>query len=151
MGGRPASIGGHDPTNPIRSNINLQIYKILQEQIKKHELILGLTGLTIGVEQDFAEICLNLKIDFNVYLAYEQMSKKWGNLPHIKEKYDYLLSKALNTIVLNKTTYSPVKNYNKNLILIREADLVIYVNNPIKKNCVLLDEIKQLNKELIII
>jgi hypothetical protein len=151
LGGRPYSIGGHDLDNPIRYNINQQIEKILIDNLKRHEILLGLSGLNIGIEQDFANLCLKHKININVYLSCEQMCKRWENLPHIQSQYDYLIKNALNVYTVNKSSYSPLKNYLKNLTLIRESDLIIYVKNPFKKNCMLFSEIQKLNKDYIVI
>lgn len=151
IGPRPFGLGGHDTANPIRSNINTKIRDILAQKQKEYPLTVGKTGLNIGVEQDFAQICLDLQIDYDVYLPYPSMTARWEQLPSIVKDYEFLLSKALNVTTLSEGQYSPKKVWIKNAHIIKESDFVIYVNNVLKKKCELLDMLKSLKKEYVII
>lgn len=154
LGPKPyPSLDGHDKSNPIRlSKIN-NIKRILSDIISKDQnnAYLGLTGLSLGIEQDFAHICIDLNIDYHVYLPYDNMQESWGNLPiEITKDYEYLLSHALEIKNIGKSTYTPKKAITKKLQIYYDADILIYVKSDIDKFIEILEKENKKNPKTII-
>lgn len=148
LGPKPyPSLDGHDKSNPIRlSKIN-NIKRILSDIISKDQnnAYLGLTGLSLGIEQDFAHICIDLNIDYHVYLSHENITSQWGSLPvEITKDYQYLLDHALEVKNIGKTTYTPKKIINRKMKIYYDSDILIHVKSKFDK---LIDNILEENKE----
>lgn len=128
LGPKSWSIGGHDIDHPIRQIIRQKIDKFLDTLITDNKVIIGLTGLSLGVEQDFAIALIAKNIDYKVYLPYLDQENYWENLPKcVHEKYAELLKKAINVVNLFDGHYSPKKNVNKKHKIIKESDIIIFV------------------------
>lgn len=139
IGPKPFGVGGHD-CNYLRSKIKDSITKILLDCSKEYTVV-GITGLGIGVEQDFAEICYKNNIDYTVYLPYNEQEKYWCNLcPDLLKNYETLLEKALSVVELDRGKFSPKKIVTKRKKIANESDYIIYVKNH---------EINQLNDIII--
>ena len=155
IGPRPYNLGGHDLDNDIRRNIYQKIQEIVQRYLKNNNIVLlGLTGLEMGCEQDFAEICLENKIDYIVYLTHENIEKRWGSYPqYLIDRYTRLLDHSMETHTISDGNYSPKKVMIKNKRLIKEADIILYISHPFKKNkiCSILNYCKELDKKVVLI
>lgn len=142
VGPRPYFIGGHDPDNDIRTFIRLSITEIL-DKLVLNKTLLGLTGLNIGVEQDFASVCYNMGVDYCVYLPYNEQEDRWKYLPpETTIEYNFLLSKALKQEIISEGSYSPHKNLLKIYRIIADADEIIWIRN--KKVTMINSEIDKL-------
>ena len=130
IGPRCFSLGGHDVNNLNRVQLRKDIGCIIMHEQKKGNTVLGLTGLDIGTEQDFASVCCERNIDYYHYIAYSNVDYIWDDIEYAKRTYDALSERALSTIVLNDGDYSPKKINAKNKRIISDADILIYVSNP---------------------
>lgn len=126
IGPRPYSLGGHDWNNPIRLRL-ISLYEeiILSYRTSKTKPV-GLTGLSLGVEQDFARACINTKTNYICYLPYEEQEKNWFGTNN--EYYD-MLEHAEDTELLNRGLYSPRKMLTKQKFIINNSDILICVLN----------------------
>ena len=135
-GPKPYSMGGHNLSSescPIRNAIQ-DIVDDLQDQDK---ILIGLTGLSLGLEQDFAYICLQNKIPYNVYLSHDTQERSWADLPEeLLKKYQDLLDEAENHTIINTGAFSPKKALNRQLRVMKDSDYIIYVSGflPIKND-----------------
>jgi len=150
IGPKPYSIGGHDSEDGLRLYLCDKIKKVLL-QYKDTASVLGLTGLAIGIESDFASQCDKLDIDYNVYLPYEDMTSQWEKLPGITEEFNKLLKNALNVQVLSDGGFSPRKIWQKNNLIINQCHVLIYVRNNLRIECSSLQLAQKLNKKVIIL
>jgi len=129
LGPKPYSLGGHDASGELRSKIQKSISFILDGLEKEDKVVLGLTGLSLGLEQDFAQICKDKGISYNVYLSHDSVDAQWEHLPsNICEKYNELLENAHSSIVLDDGGYSPKKIVHRQLRILKDSDIVIYVS-----------------------
>lgn len=155
IGPRSNSLGGHDKDNKTRTFVKKQICNIFSEYNKSGDkVILGITGLGLGVEQDFAEMCIEYKNDYVVYLPFEDQESLWIDLPSdITDNYKFLLKHAFKTQILSEGSYSPKKIATKHSKVIRESDLIIIVNDNVIKNSydTCLSICKKLNKTYVVI
>jgi uncharacterized phage-like protein YoqJ len=129
LGPRSFSIGGHDSNNPIRMFIKNKIRQILNSYNKQNKDVCGLTGLDIGVEQDFAEICLDLNIPYYHYVAYTNID--WSNIPNANEKYQHLSSNSHDKSIIGIGNYSPKKIKHKKRKIIDDSDIVILISSKL--------------------
>jgi len=130
---RTYSLGGHDVASKERVHMKEQIVRILKSLIRPEHILIGLTGLSIGVETDFAEICLEQKMDYITYLAFSDITSRWRKLPESYQiQYSNLLNKSLNNILLAEGLYSPRKIFRQQLRIAHDADVLILVNTPMK-------------------
>jgi hypothetical protein len=128
VGLRPYFIGGHDPDNDIRKHIKYSMYTYLEKL--KDCTVLGLTGLGIGIEQDFAVVCSSLAIDYYAYLPFAEQESRWKYLPtNTIPNYLKLLNKAIGHECVSEGNYSPHKNILKTLKVISSSDHIIWVHN----------------------
>lgn len=129
VGLRPYFIGGHDTDNDVRNTINSFIYAYLAT-LQEQQTIMGMTGLGLGVEQDFARICYDLNIDYYVYLPYHDQEQRWKYLPvDIVREYNFLLKHALHSEIISDGNYSPHKNLIKTKKIVENSDHIIWVQN----------------------
>ena len=145
IGPRTFIAGGHDKACEFRVKLRYKITQIICN-IKEPYQLVGLTGLGLGVEQDFAAACNNLDIPYSSYLPYENMERKWIGLPSdIQNNFTTLLNNATGILYVSNGPYSPKKIEKKNQKVIDDSDLVIFINTPLSKYEYLLDK----NKEVI--
>lgn len=154
LGPRPYFIGGHDEKDLDRTKIKKIIDRILQDYLNQGFKLFGLTGLDLGVEQDFAQSCIDNNVLYQVILSHEKPQDKWANLTEdIVKKYNFLIRKSKKVITVNKGPYSPKKNQDKNSFISNESDIVIIViNSELKnKNQKDLEYLQKLAKQIIIV
>lgn len=133
IGPRSYNIGGHDNDNPVRENIRVEIRQLVKNHTKDDTALLGITSLALGAEQDFAKICCDANIDYMVYTPYEDQESKWSSLPNAVEEYKLLYKNAISRISLGDGGYSPKKILLKNKKIVKDADIIIFVENPLKR------------------
>jgi hypothetical protein len=152
IGPRTFGLGGHDIENPIRKILRDEIVAYLISQQQLGQTVLGITGLDIGAEQDFAIACLTSNIDFTCYVSYTDHEHVFETIPDVRGLYDKLYNSAISRIILSDGDYSPKKTLAKSRRVIHDADCVIYVKNPLKHQpCSLLQLAYELEKEIVFI
>jgi kynureninase len=147
IGPRSYSLGGHDPSGLIRLRLYNQIETIFRKLNNDDKIIIGLTGLSLGVEQDFARLCKDNNVEYNVYLSHENQEKQWKDLPvHILEQYDELVESSRCCINIADGNYSPKKHIQKQIKIMKDSDVLIVISGslPIKNEKIqsMLDEKK---------
>ena len=129
IGPKPYLIGETDTVS--RDKIRTGIGQILSDLKKEYPTLLGLTGLDLGVEQDFAVACSYYDIDYYCYVAYAQIYEGWNKLPEsVTENYLKLLNSSVGYTILSEGKFSPKKNFSKKLKIISQSDFIIYVPVP---------------------
>jgi uncharacterized phage-like protein YoqJ len=129
IGPKPFLLGGHNSDNPIRRQLRSKIQQVLNELLNKHQCIKGLTGLSIGCEQDFATSCKELGIDYEVVLPFDNQEEMLTDVCSL-EYYERLLQDASGMISLGGL-YSPKAIIKKYQRIIQSSDYVILVNSPL--------------------
>lgn len=131
VGPRPFGLGGHDWNSTLRVDLRKVFVQTLKQYQQDDRAIVGITGLGLGTEQDFADACLEADIDYLCYLPFNDQEYRWINIPEVEAKYQWLLGKALQQVYVNEGNYSPKKIMIKNQRIIRDSDLVFVVYNKI--------------------
>lgn len=130
LGPRPFLVGGHDRDNTTRAQIYKSIYNRLAE-FKKVANVVGVTGLSPGVETDFVHACIALEIPYIVYLAFSDQESQWVNI-HCLETYRQLLARAESTIALDDGGFSPKKILKRDTRILETCDYTMVVDNPLR-------------------
>lgn len=128
IGPKPCFIGGHDLDNEIRSYIYKQLDTILLSYLEQKMVVIGITGLELGIAQDFAHVCIDRNISYIAYLPYESQESQWKGLSSdITESYQKLLKSADKIVKVSEGGFSPRKIIRKNHKIICDVDHLILV------------------------
>lgn len=107
-GHRPRKIGGYDPNNPLRQRIRME----LRAHLERLQPVHTITGMALGVDQDFADVCLVLKIPFVAAVPFVGQESQWP--VEAQQSYRELLSLALRVEVVSEGRYRPWKMQRRN-------------------------------------
>lgn len=107
-GHRPPKIGGYDPTAPLRVAVRAAIRKHLLE-FKPEK---GISGMALGVDQDFAEECHALDIPFVAAVPFKGQEGAWPEAA--RAHYDYLLGLAETVVVVRGGGFAAWKMQERN-------------------------------------
>jgi hypothetical protein len=128
FGPKPCFLSGHDLEDK-RKLVRDHLLRKIQNLQANNFTIQGVGGIDLGVEQDFLEICRELKIPYVCYVSSILDEKRWAKLPKAYEKIKELVEGAIRTIVLSNKKYSPKKNMEKVTKIIEEADMIFVFKN----------------------
>jgi len=82
-----------------------------------------LSGMAVGYDLIASEICSAMMIPFIACVPYVGHHLKWPE--HAQEKYNLLLSKARETVIVSPGGYAAYKNMIRNHYLVDNSDLVL--------------------------
>jgi uncharacterized phage-like protein YoqJ len=122
-GHRPDKLGGYKTPNPL---YNL----VIEELAKAFELFKPdyvITGMSLGVDQWAAELCLNMGIKFVAAVPFENQESKWP--PHSQSRYHWLLNQASDRYTISPGGYEPWKMQARNEWMVKSCQHVIAVWN----------------------
>lgn len=137
---RTFTTGGFD----ISDNVRIRIRKFSERIVTgilasglsqdPNFTLVGITGLGLGPEQDFADICRDHNVDYSGYLSFENQNERWNKLPvDITNKYFEYLEKAVGIHQTAEGQYSPRKTLRHNNKVVEDSDFVIIINTTIKQ------------------
>lgn len=113
-GHRPNKLGGYDPSNPLRKRLRAKT----REHLLSLEPELAITGVALGFDQDFAQVCIALKIPFLAAVPFLGQEHNW---PTSSQKaYHELLAKADKVIYVSPPGYDPRKLLARNIWMVEE-------------------------------
>lgn len=120
-GHRPPKLGGYKLPNPTYNKVYQAIEKLLLE-LKPEKC---LSGMALGADQYFANICIGLSIPFVAIVPFEGQENAW---PEQSQKtYQALLNKATEKVIVCEGSYAPAKMQIRNEYLCDHSDLLIAV------------------------
>jgi uncharacterized phage-like protein YoqJ len=79
----------------------------------------------LGVDQDFAELCVELKIPFTAAVPVIGQEHMWP--PDAQTAYTQLLAKAVGVIVVSAGPYAPWKMQRRNTWMVDQCDCLLAV------------------------
>lgn len=109
-----------------------------------------ITGMALGYDQYFANICIKLGIPFIAAIPFEDQDKNW--FEDSKKIYKRLLGKASEIVVVSPPGYSAHKMQLRNQYIVDNSDLLIACWNGSAggtANCV--NYAKLLNKKILVV
>lgn len=120
-GHRPNKIGGYEWEAPQRVWVRQQIKQSLIE-LRPDKCI---SGMALGVDQDFAFICATLGIPFTAALPFIGQENRW---PASSQKfYEWLLERAADVVVVSPGEYSANKMQVRNEWMVDHCDILLAV------------------------
>lgn len=143
---KPYLTGGHD-NNDLRISIKNKIHRILLSE--KPNNIIGLTCLNFGLEQDFAALCSEERIDYIYYKSFDEQQLLWQSIPEYEGLLLNYIKKAYDTQDVYDGIYSPKKIIATYKELIKASHTVIVVTSVLKPYKELIEYAEQLNKQVI--
>ncbi|MBI2061032.1 MAG: DUF1273 family protein [Nitrospirae bacterium] len=132
-GHRPDKIGGYDETHPTRRAVRTGIRKVL-EGISP---TVALSGMALGVDQDFAEECISLGIPFVAVVPFRGQENVWRG--YARERWRNLLRQAVAVVNVSPPPYAGWKLQRRNEWMVDRCDalLAVYDGSPGgTRNCV---------------
>jgi uncharacterized phage-like protein YoqJ len=133
-GHRPLKVGGFITPNPTYNYICQEATKILLE----HKPEKCISGMAVGWDQYFVEICIALKIPFIAAVPFKGQESHWPK--QSQTKYHKLLEQAERIVYVNPEGYAAWKMQTRNEWIVDNCDLLlaIYNNDPFggTYNCV---------------
>lgn len=132
-GHRPSKIGGYEFDAPQREWVR-QMLRALLAELKPQYCI---SGMALGVDQDFAFVCVEMQIPFVAAIPFVGQELSW---PHNSKGFYYdLLAHAYCQFVVTGGSYSPHKMDLRNRWMVDNSDILIAVFDGSKggtHNCV---------------
>lgn len=122
-GHRPDKLGGWDEPNPTQLNIMERIDKFLIET--RPELVL--TGMSLGVDQWVAEICIYNDIPFLAAIPFSDFSSNWPE--RSQTRFKKLVSKAHKAICVNQGGFEKWKMHARNKWIVNGCEELLAVWN----------------------
>lgn len=122
-GHRPDKLGGYITPNPFYD----LVVKGLADAINKFKPDYLITGMSQGVDQWAAEICLNVGIPYVAAIPFQGQECKWP--AKAQARYHWLLSKAHEKYVICQGGYEPWKMQKRNEWMVNSCQQMIAVWN----------------------
>ncbi len=120
-GHRPEKIGGYDFYNKQRTWIRER----LKEQIITLQPQYAITGMALGVDQDYAYVCCELGMPFIAAVPFEGQEAKWP--AESQRFYRELLARAQHVQVVSPGGYAAWKMQKRNEWMVDYCRILIAV------------------------
>jgi uncharacterized phage-like protein YoqJ len=122
-GHRPDKLGGYKLPNPMYD----LVLKGLYDAFLHFKPSYVITGMSLGIDQWAAELCININIPFLAAIPFQGQDSIWP--PQSKAKYQWLLTKAAGKYVINEGGFEGWKMQKRNEWMINRSHQVIAAFN----------------------
>jgi uncharacterized phage-like protein YoqJ len=126
----------------------MAILQTIEEALLEIKPSAVITGMALGVDQWAAEVCIHHEIPFAAFIPYPDHGSNWP--PHAQAHYQWLLSKAYQTVVVNPNPgFDGRKMHARNEWIVQNCELLLAVYNGTPggtQNC--LGTAARLNREI---
>lgn len=99
------------------------IYNKIKDKLIKQKPDQCISGMALGFDTWAAEACIELNIPFIAAVPFDGQDKVWGKTD--KEKYQYLLDKAKEVIIVSEGGYAAWKLFKRNEYIVDNSDIII--------------------------
>jgi uncharacterized phage-like protein YoqJ len=120
-GHRPPKIGGWNPENPLRRWVRAQIEEVLLD-LKPERAI---TGMALGVDQEFADVCIDLNIPYVAAVPFEGQEQVWPD--KAQRLYHQLLGQADEIVYVSSPGYAGWKMKARNRWMVDHCNRLLAV------------------------
>lgn len=120
-GHRPDKLGGYEFHNPKR----VWVRDRLREKLLEHKPDHCISGMALGVDQDFAYVCIEMAIPFTAAIPFVGQESKWPQAA--QQFYRELRDKAVSVVVVSGGGYAAWKMQTRNEWMVDHCDLLIAV------------------------
>lgn len=120
-GHRPDKIGGYDYYNPQRVWIRERIRTALVDLHATKTI----SGMALGVDQDLAQVSIDLAIPFIAALPFVGQESRWPKSS--QDYYEWLLERADEVVVVSPGGYAAYKMQVRNKWMVDHANALVSV------------------------
>lgn len=114
-GHRPPRIGGYDPDNEVRRWVRQALREIVDDIRPNY----AYSGMALGADQDFAEICIEKGIPFVAAIPFQGQERKW---PEASQLYYWrLVHQAVKIVHVCDPGYADWKMQRRNEWMVDEV------------------------------
>lgn len=121
-GHRPNRLGGYGMDSPIVKSIDVELRKIVSALDPDTDVVI--CGMAQGVDQLFAEICMEFGIPVHAYIPFDGQESRWPD--RAKSTYRSLLHRCADVVICS---CHPSKSafLRRNAVMVKAADRAIAV------------------------
>jgi uncharacterized phage-like protein YoqJ len=128
-GHRPDKLGtkcfsGYAPENPLRAWVKTRLREQLLQR-RPFRPLYGITGMALGVDQDFAEVCIELDIPFIAAVPFIGQERQWPT--QSRERYRELLAQACDVVIVCTGGYERWKMLARNQWMVDHCNTLFAV------------------------
>jgi uncharacterized phage-like protein YoqJ len=120
-GHRPPKIGGYNENSPLRTAVR----RAIRSRIRELKPDYGITGMALGVDQDFAKICIELDIPFIAAIPFKGQESAWPEAS--QAEYQNILAKAHAKETICLGGFAGWKMQKRNEWMVHQADHILAV------------------------
>jgi hypothetical protein len=130
-GHRPDKLGGYGPPTPLRRWVRRELRGTMQLlggsffQDPPLKPLAVISGMALGVDQDWAEIAVRLGVPFIAAVPFEGQERKWR--PEQQKYYRELLAKAREVVVVSPGGYSIEAMHARNRWMVHACNALVSV------------------------
>jgi len=97
---RPPKIGGYQTPNTTEQWVRANLRATLAGLLERHPDLTAVTGMALGGDQIFAEVCIELGIPFTAAVPFAAQPSRWPDAT--KALYHRLLKKAAKVVIVDE-------------------------------------------------
>lgn len=97
---RPQKLGGFTYPNPTEHWVRVNLRAVLAKMKAKHPHLEGITGMALGGDQIFAEVCIELSIPFTAAVPFRGQENRWPTSS--QDAYRSLLGRAKEVVIVDE-------------------------------------------------
>lgn len=120
-GHRPDKIGGYDFYNPVRTWVREQLKRKLLDLRPQY----AISGMALGVDQDFAYVCLEIGVPFLAAIPFVGQESRWPEAS--QQFYRDLMARAYHVVVVSPGGYAAWKMQTRNEYMVNLCRVLIAV------------------------
>lgn len=120
-GHRPHKLGGYDEPlrGPIIAAVKAALLRVGAAQ--------GITGMALGVDQYFAQACIELDVPFIAAVPFQGQASRWPS--HAQRRYYELLGRADEVVYVSDPGYARWKMDARNHWVVDHCNLLLAIWN----------------------
>jgi len=99
-GHRPPKVGGYRTPNPTEQWVRSSLRTVLKGLQTRHEDLSAVTGMALGADTIFAEVCLELDIPYTAAVPFKGQESRWPEESQIR--YWTLLKQAERIVIVDE-------------------------------------------------
>jgi uncharacterized phage-like protein YoqJ len=97
---RPPHLGGYQTPNPTEQWVRDNLRVVLGGLQGREPELVGVTGMALGGDQIFADICIELGIPFIAVVPFKGQESRWPEAS--QARYNALLRKAKKVVIVDE-------------------------------------------------
>jgi len=99
-GHRPARCGGYKTPNPTEQWVRTNLRAVLVGMKARNEKLTAVSGMALGVDTIFAEVCIDLGIPFIAAVPFKDQDSRWPESS--QDSYKRLLAAAKKVVIVDE-------------------------------------------------